>query len=134
MKNEQMTVKERNLVKGAIRRVFSRSELRRRVLEACKIPNYCDSSRPRVSKWGKCAYCAEPTPLYLMEVDHIDPVVPLDKTLEDLSWDTVIDRIWCKENGLQVLCPACHTDKTKAERLERKKGKQNGKSAKRKAS
>lgn len=112
--------KERNLVKGAIRRVFSRSELRRRALDKAQVKDYSDPSRKRVTRWGRCADCQKLEPLYLMQVDHKAPVVPPDMTLEDMSWDQVIDNIWCDERKLQTLCKPCHTIKTKAENKERR--------------
>jgi 5-methylcytosine-specific restriction endonuclease McrA len=54
-----------------------------------------------------------------MQVDHIDPIVPVDSALEVMSWDTVIDRTWCEENNLQAICTECHDEKTAKERKER---------------
>jgi hypothetical protein len=59
-------------------------------------------------------------PTYLMEVDHEDPVIPPDKTLEDMSWDEIIDRIWCDERNLRAICKECHRAKTKKETKLRK--------------
>jgi 5-methylcytosine-specific restriction endonuclease McrA len=119
MKNPRISAKERNLLKGAVRRVFSRSNLRRAIIEAAKIEHY-DNIRSRVKKWGQCAECKQPTAMYQMQVDHIDPIIPLDLTLEDMSWDTVIDRTWCAQTNLQPLCIPCHKEKTKQERKARK--------------
>lgn len=127
--NKRITPKERGLLKGAIRRVFSRSDIRRHVLEMAKII-HVDPTRPRVKKWGKCEDCKLPTPLYLMQIDHREPIVPVDATLEDMSWDTVINRTWCDKNGLAPVCKNCHTVKTKQEnaiRRKNKKDKKNGK-------
>lgn len=110
-----MTKKERGLLKGAIRRTFSRSELRQRILEKALVKDYHDPSRKRVTRWGRCADCKKLEPAYLLQVDHMSPVVPIDKTLEDMSWDEVIDNQWCNENLLQALCKPCHEVKTKAE-------------------
>lgn len=123
--NYNITPKERGLLKGAIRRVFSRSDLRRAVLEACRT-DYMDSKRPRVKKWGICNTCKQHEPLYLMQVDHIDPIVPVEKTLEQMSWDTVVDRVWCDKNNLQCVCKECHHTKTKEEgKLRREFKKRN---------
>lgn len=115
--------KERNLLKGAIRRVFSRSELRRKILDDALVKDYSDPSRKRVTRWGRCASCKQLEPAYLMQVDHKDPIVPIGSTLEEMSWDKVIDNVWCDERNLQALCRTCHTDKTKQERKERQKSK-----------
>lgn len=120
MKNPK-NPKERNLLKGAIRRIFSRSELRRQAVEKSLIKDYADPNRPRVSKWGKCTACKQPTPLYKMQVDHDQPIIPVGSKLEEMSWDQIIDNIWCDERNLKPLCEACHKTKTKGENAERRK-------------
>lgn len=118
MINERLTARDRGLIKGAIRRVFSRSELRRSVLEATKVA-YVDVSRPRVKKWSVCPLCEQFTPTYKMQVDHIDPIIPLHSTLEEMTWDEVINRMWCDRINLRATCVLCHTIKTTIERKER---------------
>ncbi len=119
--------KERNLIKGAIRRVFSRSELRKRALDAALIKDYSDPSRKRVTRWGKCTECQTLTPLYLLEIDHENPIIPLGSSLEEMSWDEVIDAVWCDERNLKAKCKPCHSLKTKAENKERRRIKKEGK-------
>ncbi len=113
------TAKERNLIKGSIRRVFSRSELRRQAIAKAQCAHR-DPNRKRVTKWGRCEQCQTLTPLYLMEVDHILPVIPLDKTLDDMTWDEVVESLWCDSKNLQAICKDCHKLKTKEERRLRK--------------
>lgn len=125
MNNPRMTTKERNLLKGAIRRVFSRSELRRAALAQWQV-EYHDPNRPRVKKWTLCPGCQIITPTYLMQVDHIEPIIPLNRRLEDMSWDEVINRAWCEFNNLQPLCKPCHKTKTKEEAKKRRSKKKNG--------
>lgn len=70
--------------------------------------------------------CKEKTPTYLMEVDHVTPIIPLDSSLEHLTADELIDRIWCDASNLLAICKPCHKIKTKAESSSRrlyKKGK-----------
>ena len=113
--------KERNLLKGAIRRVFSRSELRNKVLARHDI-KHSDPARPRVTKWSFCGECGVVTPRYLMQVDHIKPVIKLGEVLEDLSWTELIEnRMWCDEVNLMPVCKDCHKAKTKAENKERRR-------------
>jgi 5-methylcytosine-specific restriction endonuclease McrA len=120
-----LSTKERNLIKGAIRRVFSRSDLRKQVLERARdgYRDHHDPERPRVTKWGACEMCEEPCPLYKMEVDHINPIVPVDRTLEDMSWDELIARIWCSQEKLQAVCKSCHRAKSKTENAVRRANK-----------
>ena len=124
--NNPKNPKERNLVKGAIRRVFSRSELRRRALDKALVKDYHDPSRKRVTRWGRCAECNKLEPAYLLEVDHQEPVVPIGSSLEEMSWDQIIDNIWCDEDKLQALCKLCHRSKTSIEGQIRRKLKKAG--------
>ena len=56
-------------------------------------------------------------------VDHIEPVI--DPSIGWVSWDDVINRMFCEEDGLQVLCHTCHSRKT----MEEKEIKKNAKRA-----
>ncbi len=47
-------------------------------------------------------------------VDHIQPVV--DPRVGFVDWNTLIKRLFCEENGFQLLCHECHSDKTADER------------------
>ena len=120
--NKRITPKERNLLKGAIRRVFSRSELRRRIIEA-SVVQHSDPKRKRVKTWCICAICGKPEAKSNMQVDHLDPIIPIHLTLEEMSWDTVIDRTWCQENNLQAVDKNCHKLKTKEEQKTRRRRK-----------
>lgn len=115
MNNSRINDKEWGLIKGAIRRVFSRSDLRRSVLDAATV-EHKDVSRPRVTKWCKCAKCGQVVPKYTCDVDHIEPVIPIGRHMKDMSLDEAVDRIWCNEVNLQVMCGPCHDNKTKLER------------------
>lgn len=128
MNNPRMTPKERNLVKGAIRRVFSRSDLRRSVLLTAKVEGITSQQRPRVKTWYICRDCDSYCAGYEMQVDHIDPVIPVNVTLEGLTWDTIIDRMWCEKNNLRAICLTCHKKKSKIENAERRKNKKERKS------
>lgn len=46
-------------------------------------------------------------------VDHIDPIV--DPSTGFTSWDDYIERLFCEESGLQLLCRTCHMQKTAEE-------------------
>jgi len=119
--NKPDSPKERNLIKGAIRRVFSRSELRRAAMKDCVVPDYHDPSRPRVTKWATCSICKELHPAYKMEIDHSEPVIPPGLTLDDMTWDEVIDRLWCEPYNLKAVCKPCHKIKSKIENFERRR-------------
>lgn len=52
-----------------------------------------------------------------IEVDHIEPVVPINQ--EGMDWNTYIARLFCDISNLQVLCKECHRIKTNRENEER---------------
>ena len=95
--------------------MFSRSELRQQVIEASVVQGYTDLTRPRVKNWCRCAECQQMIPKSYMECDHIQPLVPLDKSLEEMEWNEVVDRAWCDIANLRAVCETCHDVKTKAE-------------------
>lgn len=114
MKSPRITPQELGLIKGAMRRVFSRSLLREKIVKSASI-EHRDPRRPRVKRWSVCTFCTKKVPSYLCEVDHITPVCPLDKGLVDMNLDDLADNIWCEESNLQLLCKECHLTKTKEE-------------------
>lgn len=121
MKNPRITPKEHGLIKGSLRRVFSRSELRRQALDKVAI-EHTDERRPRVTRWAYCEVCGSVVPAYTLVVDHKVPVVPLDSFMREMAIDDIIDRLWCDPDNLQAICEVpCHLEKTKRERIERKK-------------
>jgi len=118
MKNPRITPKERGLIKGALRRVFSRSEIRRAAVDLGRVAHH-DTARPRVTKWSVCPICETLTPTYLVVVDHIKPIVPIGVKFDDMSVDTLIDNLWCPLTNLQAICQSCHKLKSKAEAKSR---------------
>tara|TARA_Y100000310_G_scaffold345202_1_gene462631 strand:- start:2034 stop:2393 length:360 start_codon:yes stop_codon:yes gene_type:complete len=50
-----------------------------------------------------------------ISIDHIKPVIPAKGFS---TWDSVISRMFCEENNLQLLCKDCHDSKTKEERSQ----------------
>ena len=120
--NSRITPKERGLLKGAIRRVFARSDLRRKVLDAQNVI-HSDPTRPRVKKWSRCQVCKTVFPRYLAVVDHVEPVIAVNSSFEEQGLDLTADRTWSEEGNLQVICESCHNEKSKSEREQRKQNK-----------
>lgn len=50
-------------------------------------------------------------------VDHIEPVI--DPAVGFYNWDSVIERLFVEDEGLQVLCKSCHDAKTADERKKK---------------
>lgn len=117
--------REKGLLKGAMRRLFGRSDLRRSVIENAIIKGHKDPARKAVKFWVKCESCGQMEAKSNVQVDHRKPLVPVGRTLEDMTWDGVVDRLWCDASNLQILCKPCHKEKTKAENKERRLLKKN---------
>lgn len=115
MANPRISAKERGLIKGAIRRAFSRSELREKIMARARV-QHSDPAKPRCKKWIRCEVCKQPSPEWSSQVDHIEPLIPIGKTMADMTMDELIDRTWCPEENLQAICLTCHDSKTKIER------------------
>lgn len=105
---------------SAIKRCFSRSPVHKSVLNVsqCK-----DSSGPRGGKRYICSVCGQSYGIKEVQVDHKDPIVPTDTLSKDMSWDSIVSRVFCSAENLQVLCSDCHKAKSKGENMERKEEK-----------
>lgn len=62
----------------------------------------------------KCAICS----LYFhnkeIQVDHKEPIIPLDG-VGFTTWDNYVKRLLCNVSGFQILCLSCHEVKTTIE-------------------
>jgi 5-methylcytosine-specific restriction endonuclease McrA len=103
---------------AAMKRVFSRSDRRRRILNAAVAKT---KKGPRGGKMYLCKTCRRAFAGKDVQVDHIDPVVPIGKKGVYMSFDEIADRIYCDPKNLQVLCKPCHKHKSAIEAGERKK-------------
>jgi 5-methylcytosine-specific restriction endonuclease McrA len=74
-------------------------------------------------KWSFCNECGLIVPTWTTSVDHLSPVIELDRSMEDMSMDELINNVWCEESNLQVLCEPCHFLKTSLENKIRKQFK-----------
>lgn len=108
-------------VRGAIRRVFARSPVKREVLMASRreVPKYnADNTRSKKDAVQYlCSVCETWTKSTAVSVDHIEPVVGVDEGFVD--YNTFVARVFCPKENLQVICDGCHDKKTYRERIER---------------
>lgn len=98
-------------------------------MEKAKI-YYVNSERPRVKTWYQCAGCKGAFAGHETNIDHVLPIIAVDSSLEEMTWDEVVDRIWCDPSQLQLFCLTCHKVKSKIEnklRRQYKKEKKDGK-------
>lgn len=119
MRNPRVTKKEYGLIKGGLRRVFGRSELRREVVANAVVKGYSDPKRKAVKFWVKCVTCGKMEAKSNVQVDHRAPVIPVDSSFEEMTLDEVVNRMWCEVKNLDIICKPCHISKSRAETKER---------------
>jgi len=120
-KKGSMENKEFYILLRAIKRWFSRSAKHKRVMDKGKHPS---QRGPRGGSRYVCEKCGKLFARKDIQVDHIDPVIPLNKKALGLSWNYIISRLDCPEENLQRLCKSCHKKKSIKENSKRKKLKQ----------
>lgn len=108
-------------IRGAIRRVFSRSPIIREVLFKVRreVARYNkDGSRAKKDAVQyRCNVCGNYVGSTKVSVDHIVPVVSVSEGFIDFN--TFIERLFCDAANLQVICDPCHNAKTQTERIGR---------------
>lgn len=127
-------VEERGRVKGAIRRTFRLSPQMKEVLDRARV-----ELPPKIKKDGEpgkknqvrytCAVCKGLFSSGNVQVDHIEPVVPLWMAEADMTYDEIVRGVFCALDNLQVICstsmkkngglPSCHKLKTDEENFIR---------------
>jgi 5-methylcytosine-specific restriction endonuclease McrA len=117
--NPRITKREWGLIKGSLRRVFARSELRNAVVNATILEGYTDPERPRVKTWCYCKECEKPEARSYMVVDHVLPIIKIGESFEGMSIDEFVNRLWCDVANLSAICITCHKVKCKREAGER---------------
>ena len=117
---------QNSALRGAWRRVFSRSPIVREVLQEVRreVPKFNkDGTRAkRDSVQYKCYVCQEYHPSTEVQVDHIIPVV--DPHIGFQNWEIYEKRLFCGKDNLGVICSADHkvkTDNEKAIAKERRR-------------
>lgn len=76
-----------------------------------------NSKSGRQAKHYRCNNCQDEFTSKDVQVDHILPVV--DPKTGFTTWDDYIKRLYCTKDNLQVLCTACHKEKSKLERYSK---------------
>ena len=121
-KRPKLSAKDINLIKAGLRRAFARSDYYQSIASANYV-EHSDPKSPRCLKWSWCSKCGEVVKRYTTDLDHISPVVPLDRHTEDMDPHELLDRIWCAPDNLEILCKRCHDEKSARERKLRPKKK-----------
>lgn len=103
---------EANMIAMAVRQAFRHSTLYKKCIEEAKVETENGSRY-------ECAMCGQLTRRNNIQVDHTDPVAPLDGS--PVTKENLIDRIWTDQ--IQVLDKSCHTKKSTIENKTRKAAK-----------
>ena len=108
---------------------FVKGSLRQATMKWAPIQTVKKKARTRRGFY-LCAECGQEVPATTkadrkrvknIHVDHIETVV--DPAVGWQGWDVLIERLFCEEEGLRVLCAACHkvvTDEEKQIAKERR--------------
>lgn len=82
-----------------------------------------ETTGPRGGKLSDCAICGQPSSR--VEIDHIEPVVPLDMYQYEMSEIEAIESVFClgKIGNVQAVCTSCHKDKSREENELRRRHK-----------
>ena len=111
-----------SFIKSALRAASSRWPPKYQCLANSYTRTGDNPTSGRQAKLYRCADCGGEFSSTNVQVDHIQPVI--DPNVGFIDWDEVIKRMFCEEDGFQVLCKPCHKIKTDAEKAlakERKK-------------
>ena len=100
----------KSYLKNALRRASYRHSARSEALRKARVARNTYT----------CAACNKLFPNKEVNVDHIDPVVPITGFT---TWDDYIARLFCGPEGLQVLCDQDHSTKSKQENAQRREHK-----------
>lgn len=111
-----------SFVKSTLRKGTMRWPPKFTVLNSAKRGKLINPLSGRLAEHYECAECHFLFPAKNVVVDHILPVVDVTGFA---GWDEVVDRLFCEEHNLQVLCKPCHKLKTSIENDLRKKHKNN---------
>lgn len=107
-------------------RGFIRSQLRAATMRWNPIAECLKDARVGRGEYH-CAGCQQIVPASIkingrrVKNVHVDHTIPItDPEVGFTGWDDLINRMFCEKNNLQVLCHACHEEKTNKERAQAK--------------
>lgn len=107
-------MKYESLIRGSLRKAYRQAKEPSIRLTLSESPI---EKGPRGGAMFICNHCGLCFSRKEVQVDHIEPVIPIDREVKD--WNEYISRLFCGIENLQVLCKECHQIKTNREREER---------------
>jgi hypothetical protein len=114
-----------SFIKGGLRGISRRWPPKYQAIAEAYTGTKINTASGRMAKHYKCAECLGEFPAKMINADHIEAII--DPEVGFVDWDTVIERMFCEREGLQILCTSCHGIKTKAEREQAKLRKKDNK-------
>ena len=109
--DKELTKQQRSYIVGCFRKYFRwYSEEYKGVYKR----NLCKTKRgPKGGKLYYCECCGGTFNASKLEVDHIDDVIEIDKTIADYTIEELWWRVNCPIDNLQLLCKKkCHLEKS----------------------
>jgi 5-methylcytosine-specific restriction endonuclease McrA len=116
--------KTQSAVIGNLKRCFSRSPDVQAFLRANRIERPWHkkdgtlAKKPRV--YYICMECNKEFGSTKIQVDHKIPVIPSNIPSKHMSFDVIVDRLFCDTSNLQILCKEDHKKKSLQENAERR--------------
>ena len=101
---------------AAVKKTFSRSKFAKEYKNKYVVKG---KKGKRGGKIGKCSVCKAHIPLYKLQIDHIDTIVPVMIPAKHMSFIYLFNRTFCDASNLQLICPHCHDKKSKKENKQR---------------
>lgn len=102
---------------GSLRQGFRRYPPKYRALANACVGIRINKATKRKAAHYTCAECTKCFPRTGVQIDHKVPAV---RESGFVSWDDYIERLFCDEKGLQILCRLCHKKKTQKENQVRR--------------
>jgi len=104
-----MDERDKLILMNAARLYFRQSNLMKEAKERAKHPTI---KGVRGGKMYICAKCNKTFSGRDVQIDHIEPVIPIGTPKKEMSLMQFYDRLYCDISNLQVLCKPCHVSKS----------------------
>ena len=108
----------RSFVMSGLRRMTSRWGPKYSVLNKAFVEDQINPKTKRKRKMYRCAITEDLFPATEMQVDHIEPIVPLTWGMKS-RWNELLPRFFCSKENLQAVSKAAHKIKTQKENEKR---------------
>lgn len=111
-----MNKQQQTFVINALRRASFKWRPRNQAKLAAKVQiGEFSTGRPKYN-W-QCTICGELFKAKDTQMDHVDPVVPLEgfKSGKEFDLEEFVERLLCYEKGWQCICKSCHDKKSSGE-------------------